>query len=66
MDTSVSGNKSRTEMYAEFLREMGVLVLVFYPLEMKQLTASERNLIILVSFLCLFMGVELEKRRRQR
>lgn len=56
-------NKTRLEMYAEFLRELAILVLVFYPLEMKQLTGLERNLIIGTSFLCLIMGIELEKRR---
>jgi hypothetical protein len=56
--------KSAREMIGEFLRDTAVLVLVFYPLEMKALTRLDRALILLVSLLLLILGITIEVRRK--
>ena len=52
------------EMLAEFLREVVVLVLVFYPLEMRNISRQDKELIILVSVLFLTLGIIVERQRR--
>jgi hypothetical protein len=56
--------KSAWEMIGEFLRDTAVLVLVFYPLEMKALTRIDRELILVVSLLLLVLGITIEVRRK--
>jgi len=51
-------------MIGEFLRDTAVLVLVFYPLEMKALTRIDRELILVVSLLLLVLGITIEVRRK--
>jgi len=56
--------KSTAEMLGEFLRDVGVLVLVFYPLELRGATRGDRELMFAVSALCLVLGIIFERGRR--
>ena len=58
------GKKSVSEMCAEFLREVAVLVLVFYPLERKEASRWDMFLILAVSAFCLILGVAWERWRK--
>jgi hypothetical protein len=56
--------KSVAEMIGEFLRDIAILVLVFYPLDLKPLTPLDRELIVLICLSFLTMGIIIERRRR--
>lgn len=56
--------KSAAEMIAEFLQDAAVLVLVFYPLEMRTLTRIDQILILVISLFLLFLGIMIEVRRK--
>ena len=56
--------KSVSEMIGEFLRDVAILVLVFYPLDMKPLSRIDRELIVVASVLLLTLGIIIERRRR--
>ena len=56
--------KSVAEMIAEFLRDAAVLVLVFYPLEMRTITRVDRVLLLVISLFLLFLGIMIEARRK--
>jgi hypothetical protein len=51
--------RATAEMLGEFLRDVAVLVLVFYPIE----TTSNPLMIVLASAVCLTFGVIIERRR---
>ena len=51
-------------MIGEFLRDTAILVLVFYPLDVKPLTRVDRELILVVSFILLTLGIIIEVRRK--
>jgi hypothetical protein len=55
--------KSAAEMIGEFLRDIAILVLVFYPLDLKPLTPLDRKLIVLACLSFLTMGIIKERRR---
>ena len=55
--------KSIVEMLAEFLRELAVLILVFYPIEDRLHVLGDTKHIIFTSALLLCFGVALEKFR---
>ena len=55
--------KSVSEMIGEFLRDVAILVLVFYPLDMKPLSRIDRELIVVASVLLLTLGIIIERRR---
>lgn len=57
------GRMSIAEILGEFFRDAGVLVLVFYPLEMKSITRYDREIILFVSALFLAIGIILERTR---
>jgi hypothetical protein len=59
-----SDKKSVSEMIGEFLRDVAILVLVFYPLDMKPLSRMDRELIVIASVLLLSFGIIIERRRR--
>ena len=59
-----SDKKSVSEMIGEFLRDVAILVLVFYPLDMKPLSRIDRELIVIASVLLLSLGIIVERRRR--
>lgn len=59
-----SETKSVAEMIGEFLRDTAILVLVFYPLDVKPLTRVDRELILVVSFILLTLGIIIEVRRK--
>jgi hypothetical protein len=59
-----SDKKSVSEMIGEFLRDVAILVLVFYPLDMKPLSRIDRELIVIASVLLLSLGIIIERRRR--
>lgn len=56
--------KSVSEMIGEFLRDVAILVLVFYPLDMKPLSRIDREHIVIASVLLLSLGIIIERRRR--
>jgi hypothetical protein len=51
-------------MIGEFLRDVAILVLVFYPVDMKPLSRIDRELIVIASVLLLSLGIIIERRRR--
>jgi len=51
-------------MIGEFLRDTAILVLVFYPLDLKPLTRADRELILVASFFLLALGIIIERRRK--
>jgi hypothetical protein len=57
--------KSAWEMIGEFLRDTAVLVLVFYPLEIRTLTRIDRELIFAVSLFLLSLGIIIEVWRKE-
>jgi hypothetical protein len=59
-----SDRKSVSEMIGEFLRDVAILVLVFYPVDMKPLSRIDRELIVIASVLLLSLGIIIERRRR--
>ncbi len=59
-----SDKTSVSEMIGEFLRDVAILVLVFYPLDMKPLSRMDRELIVIASVLLLSFGIIIERRRR--
>ena len=59
-----SDKKSVSEMIGEFLRDVAILVLVFYPVDMKPLSRIDRELIVIASVLLLSLGIIIERRRR--
>ena len=59
-----SDKKSVSEMIGEFLRDVAILVLVFYPLDTKPLSRLDRELIVIVSASLLSLGIIIERRRR--
>ena len=52
--------KGILEMAAEFLRELAVLVLVFYPIEDRQHMVGNLKHIVAISAICLVLGIALE------
>lgn len=59
-----SDKKSVSEMIGEFLRDVAILVLVFYPLDMRPLSPIDRELIVIASVSLLSLGIIIERRRR--
>lgn len=59
-----SEKKSAWEMIGEFLRDTAVLVLVFYPLEIRTLTRFDRELVFALSLFLLTLGIIIEVRRK--
>ncbi len=51
-------------MLGEFLRDTAILVLVFYPLDVKPLTRIDRELILVASAFLLTLGIIIERRRK--
>jgi hypothetical protein len=51
-------------MIGEFLRDVAILVLVFYPLDMKPLSLFDRELIVIASASLLSLGIMIDRRRR--
>jgi len=52
------------KMIGEFFRELGVLVIVFYPIESQlRQTAWGKALIAAVGVACLAVGIVIERRR---
>lgn len=58
-----ANRKSILEMVAEFLRELAVLVLVFYPIEDRMHMVGGFGHILIISAVCLSLGIALEKLR---
>jgi hypothetical protein len=56
-----SDKKSVSEIIGEFLRDVAILVLVFYPLDMKQLSLFDRELIVIASASLLSLGIMIER-----
>lgn len=50
-------------MVAEFLRELGVLILVFYPIDDRLHIAGSLGHVVIISLICLTLGITLEKIR---
>jgi hypothetical protein len=50
-------------MLAEFLRELAVLILVFYPIEDPHHLAGSLAHVVLISVTCLGLGIALERFR---
>jgi len=59
-----SENKSVAEMIGEFLRDVAILVLVLYPLDVKPLSRLDRELIVVLCVSLLTMGIIIERRRK--
>ena len=59
-----SDKKSVSEMIGEFLRDVAILVLVFYPLDMRPLSPIDRELIVIASVSLLSLGIIIERTRR--
>ena len=57
-----SENKSVAEMIGEFLRDVAILVLVLYPLDVKPLSRLDRELIVVLCVSLLTMGIIIERR----
>jgi hypothetical protein len=50
-------------MLAEFLRELAVLILVFYPIEDHLHIVGSLSHVLVISMLCLALGIALERFR---
>jgi hypothetical protein len=50
-------------MLAEFLRELAVLILVFYPIEDRLHLAGSLAHVVIISGVCLTLGIALERLR---
>jgi hypothetical protein len=63
----MNGKRTTAEMMGEFVREMAVLVAVFWPLEMEfnrvPFTSQNISVIILVVGLLLILGIAIERLR---
>jgi hypothetical protein len=55
--------KGILEMLAEFLRELAVLILVFYPIEDRFHLAGSLAHVVFISITCLVLGIALERLR---
>jgi hypothetical protein len=55
--------KGVLQMFAEFLRELAVLILVFYPIEDPRHLAGSLAHVVLISVTCLVLGIALERFR---
>jgi biotin transporter BioY len=63
----MNGKRTTAEMMGEFVREMAVLVAVFWPLEMEfnrvPFTSQNISVIMLVVSLLLILGIVIERLR---
>lgn len=57
------GRKGILEMVAEFLRELAVLILVFYPIDDHLHIVGSLKHVVFISAVCLVLGIALEKMR---